>query len=143
MNKNNARQYGHLPPRVAGIFPWRTVAVDLIGPWKIKVNGVPLEYNALTCIDPVTNLTEIIRIRNKTSKHVADQFANCWLSRYPRPIQCIHDNGGEFIGHEFQMLLDQAGIKSKPTTVKNPQANSICERMHKTVADMLRTITKE
>ena len=143
MNKSSTKQYGLLPPRVAGVFPWRTVAVDLIGPWKIKINGRVLEFNALTCIDPVTNLTEISRIRNKTSKHIADQFANCWLSRYPRPIECIHNNGGEFIGHEFRALLNQAGIKSKATTVKNPQANSVCERMHKTVADILRTLTKE
>ena len=35
------------------------------------------------------------------------------------------------------------GIKSKPTAVKNPQANAMCERMHKTVADILRTLVKE
>ena len=39
--------------------------------------------------------------------------------------------------------MNQAGIKSKPTIVKNPQANATCERMHKTVADILRTLAKE
>ena len=47
------------------------------------------------------------------------------------------------MGHEFRDLLNQLGIKSKPTTVKNPQGNSICERMHKTVADVLRTLVKD
>ena len=28
-------------------------------------------------------------------------------------------------------------------TVKNPQANSVCERMHKAVADVLRTLVKD
>ena len=143
MNKASTKQYGILPPRNAGVFPWKTVAVDLIGPWKIKVNRVQLEFNALTCMDPVTNLTEIVRIKNETSKNIANQFANCWLAQYRRPIECIHDNGGEFIGHEFRALLNQAGIKSKPTTVKNPQANAVCERMHKTVADIIRTLVKE
>ena len=101
-----------------------------------------MEFKALTCIDMISNLVEIIRIRNKTSRHVAEQFANCWLSRYPRPNKCIFDRGGEFIGPEFQSLLDQAGIKPKPTTVKNPEANSVCERMHDTIGSILRVTTR-
>ena len=86
---------------------------------------------------------EAIRIKDKTSKHIAEQFANCWLAQYLRPLKCIHDNGGEFIGWNFQELLTRYGIKSKPTTVKNPQSNAPCERMHKTVADILQNIIKE
>ena len=68
-------------------------------------------------------------------------FANCWLSRYPRPNRCVHDNGGEFTGFPFQELLRQHHIKDVPTTVKNPQANAVCERMHKTVATLLRLLS--
>ena len=32
------------------------------------------------------------------------------------------------------------GIISKPTTVKNPQSNEIVERLHKTMADILRVM---
>ena len=70
------------------------------------------------------------------------QFENVWLSRYPRPNRCIHDNGGEFIGWEFQQKLQQHGIKDVPTTAKNPQSNAVCERMHQTVANVLRTIKR-
>ena len=58
--KYNDRQYGKLPPRDAGYSPFEKVAVDLIGPWKLKVGRISLEFNALTCIDPITNLTEAI-----------------------------------------------------------------------------------
>ena len=119
--------------------PWNEVAVDLIGPWKVKLGGKDLEFNALTCIDPVTNLVEIIRINNKEAHHVAQQFENVWLSRYPRPNCCVHDQGGEFMGYEFQRKLQQHGIIDVPTTSRNPQANSVCERMHQTVANVLRT----
>ena len=34
---------------------------------------------ALTAIDTFSNLSEIIQINNKTSRHVADQFTNLWL----------------------------------------------------------------
>ena len=119
--------------------PWDAVAVDLIGPWTIKIDNQDVEFNALTCIDPVTNLVEMIRIERKTAAHIAQQFANIWLSRYPRPNKCVHDNGGEFVGWEFQQLLQQAGVEDKPTTSRNPQANAVCERMHQTVANILRT----
>jgi transposase InsO family protein len=146
--KANNRGYGLLPPREADMAPWREVAVDLIGPWKVKLGQVPganaeethITFNALTCIDPVTNLTELIRIDGKSAAHVGAKFEQGWLSRYPRPIRCIHDNGGEFTGEHFQLRLETNGIKDVPTTVKNPQANSICERMHQTVANSLRSM---
>ena len=138
--KNQGPGYGQLPPREANLVPWNEVCIDLIGPWTIVVNGQVLEFKALTSIDPVTNIAELIRIENKTSKHVSEQFENSWLARYPRPNRCIHDNGGEFLGYEFQELLGRMGVQSVPTTVKNPQANSICERMHQTVGDILRVM---
>ena len=92
LNKHLGPGYGQLPPRHAPLMPWAEVAVDLIGPWKIKIQQQELEFLALTCIDPVTNLLEIIRIDNKTANHVAQKFAQVWLSRYPRPLKCIHDN---------------------------------------------------
>jgi hypothetical protein len=139
-NKRGGRGYGELPPRVTNHAPWNEVAVDLIGPWSIRLqDGRDLEFKALTAIDTVTNLTEIIRLENKTSNHVAHKFENGWLARYPRPNRCIHDNGGEFLGWEFQALLNRLGIVDVPTTVKNPQANAICERMHQSVGNALRT----
>ena len=53
----------------------------------------------------------------------------------------IYDNGGEFNGHKFQSMLANAGITHVKTTVKNPQSNAVCERMHATMGSMLRTIT--
>eukprot|EP00957_Ditylum_brightwellii_P067286 5106588-Ditylum_brightwellii.AAC.1 len=99
--------YGELPAQVASLMPWEEVAMDLIGPWWMQVNGQEVELNALTCIDPVTNLVEMIRLDNKTSEHVACQFDNVWLARYLQPGKCIHDNGGEFISAAFQQLLQQ------------------------------------
>lgn len=127
MNKALGQGYGELPPRNVELLPWNEVAVDLIGPWRIEIGNHTVEFNALTCIDPVTNIVELVHINNKTSHHIAEQFENCWLSRYPRPNRCIHDNGGEFVGWEFQQLLQRAGIVDAPTTSRNPQANAICE----------------
>ena len=43
--------YGLLPKQEVRIAPWEEVAIILIGPWKVKVNGQQVEFNALTCID--------------------------------------------------------------------------------------------
>jgi hypothetical protein len=40
----------------------------------------------------------------------------------------------------FRDLLDCLDIKPHPITVKNPQSNAICERMHQTVANVLRVL---
>ena len=117
--------------------------MDLIGPWPVKIHGKEHVFLALTMIDPVTNLTELVRVDSKESEHVARKFAQAWLSRYPWPDRCIHDNGGEFTDHQFQKLLVQSNITDVPTTSRNPTANAVCERMHQTVGNILRTLVHE
>jgi hypothetical protein len=50
------------------IAPWEEIAIGLIGPWKVKINGQQVECNALTCIDTTSNLVKLIRVDNKTAK---------------------------------------------------------------------------
>lgn len=131
--------YGHLPTKQVTMQPWNNIAVDLIGPWKIKIGTLEFALRALTSIDTDTNLADACLISQQSSGHVAMKFHNLWLCRYPKPGRCIHDNGGEFIGPEFQQLLQYYHIQDVPTTVLNPTANAICERMHQTVANSIRT----
>ena len=91
--------------------------MDLIGPWKVKVGERDLVFQALTCIDTVTNLAEVVRIDNKSAAYIAMHFENEWLSRYPHPLRCIHDNGTEFMGALFMRMIELNGIKDVPTTV--------------------------
>ncbi len=104
--------------------------MDLIGPWTIQVCGNPYEFEALTVIDTVINLVELIRIDDNRSKTVARKITQCWLTCYPWPQRCLHDPGTEFTGPEFQMLLQHCHIKNVCTTAKNPQSNGVCEQMH-------------
>jgi hypothetical protein len=59
-----------------------------------------------------------------------------WFSRYPHCQHIIYDNRGEFELH-FEALCDSYGIKRKPTSVKNPQANAILEQVHQVLMTML------
>ncbi len=38
------------------------------------------------------------------------------------------------------MLLQKCHIRDVCTTAKTPQSNAVCERMHQTVGDILRTV---
>jgi transposase InsO family protein len=139
--KNVGRGHGETAAREASLLPWQDVAVDLIGPWTVSIGDRELKFSALTMIDMVTNLVEVVRIDNKSAAHVAMHFENTWLSRYPKPQNVIHDQGGEFVGQDFQHRLEVHHIKSRPITAKNPQANSVCERMHQAIGNTLRVLS--
>jgi hypothetical protein len=124
--------------------PWHSIAVDTIGPWIIlqlphsSKSKEPTTLQALTIIDLSTHFMEIVALKNKESITVAcslDQVL--WLYRYPQPVDCLHDNGTEFVSTEFQELLQSYGIQSKLTTVKNPQANGILECTHQVIGNLL------
>ena len=88
--KQLGQGYGLLPACEAQLIPWNEVCVDLIGPWKILLpDETELVINALTCIDPVTNLLEIIRINNKSSEHIAEQFAIVGCHDTPGPTDAF------------------------------------------------------
>jgi hypothetical protein len=78
--KGGSRQYGELPPRDVLVAPWHDIHVDLIGPWNVTVHGVDLYFNALTVIDPVTNLLEIYRVQEKSAYHLGQQLEVVALS---------------------------------------------------------------
>ena len=128
--KLSGKGYGLLAEREMRISPWTEVAVDLIGPWEVKVNGQIVVFNALTSVDTASNLVELTRIDNKTSEHVTRKFEQSWLARYPLPTRCVHDMGGEFTGGKFQELLARLNLKDSQSTSKNPQSNAICKQMH-------------
>eukprot|EP00804_Cyclotella_cryptica_P030831 CCRYP_015067-RB/>CCRYP_015067-RB protein AED:0.43 eAED:0.44 QI:0/-1/0/1/-1/1/1/0/261 len=75
---------------------------------------------------------------DKTSATVGNIINRTWFSRYPRSQCIIYDNGSEFKLH-FETLCDSYGLKRKPTSFRNPQANAILERVHQTIMAMLRT----
>ncbi len=88
----------------------------------------------------MTNLVELIRAGDKTSDTITRRYAQCWLSRYLWPQRCVHDPGGEFIGVEFQTLLQDCHIRDVCTSAKNPQSDAIFEKMHHTVGNILITL---
>jgi hypothetical protein len=161
VNKKQKLKYGHLPPKTVISVPWRVLCVDHIGPYTLKgKDGTIIDFRALTTIDPATSWFEVVElplvrrlktinvngkessiveeIFNKTSEHIAQLVNKMWLSRYPRCRYIIYNNGSKF-KLNFKYLCETYGIKRKPTTIKNPQANAILECLHQVLGQMLRT----
>jgi transposase InsO family protein len=141
LNKRRSKKFGHMPEKEAEAIPWDKMCIDLIGPYKIRRKGhKPLVCRCVTMIDPATGWFEICQYDDKRSITVANIAEQEWFSRYPWPSQITYDRGSEFIGHEFQdMIVNDYGIKRKPITVRNPQANAIVERIHQVIGNIIRT----
>ena len=132
-------------------------------------DGSAIDFMCLTMIDPATNWFEIAELPvveispdgsshktqrkelatdkigktkeayfDKSSLMISKLVNKCWFSRYPRCKYVIYDNGSEFKLH-FEDLCDSYGLKRKPTSIKNPQANAILERTHDVLMNMTRT----
>ena len=143
--------------------------MDLIGPYTLKgKDGTQIDFMCVTMIDPATSWFEIMELLvsqlserdiptgtqgrkgllthkqkkepyfDKTSATVGSLINRTWFCHYPRSQYIVYDNGSEFKLH-FETLCDSYGLKRKPTSVRNPQANAILERVHQTIMGMLRT----
>jgi len=139
--KKSIKKYGWLPEKEAETIPWEKLCVDLIGPYKIKNinNNQDLTLWCVTMIDPATGWLEIKEIKNKEALNIANLVEQTWLTRYPWPMELTYDRGTEFMGEFAKMIENDYGIIRKGTTVRNPQANSILERVHQTLGNIIRT----
>ncbi len=169
INKRHSQKYEHLPPKLVITTPWKALCVDLIGPYTLKgKDGSSIDFMCLTMINPATSWFKIVELPtvaqettvppagkckkvtfakntkvakpyfDKSSAQISNQVYKTWFSRYPRCWYIIYNNGSEFKLH-FRSLCDTYGIKHKPTSVKNPQANAILEHIHGVLRNMLRT----
>jgi hypothetical protein len=79
-HKNVGHPYSKLAAREAALTPWSKIAVHTMGPWTLQVGNQRVEFKALTIIDTVTNLIELVRLDNSSATHDALQFENTWLA---------------------------------------------------------------
>ena len=91
-------------------------------------------------IDPATRWFEMKEIPNKQADYIANIVEQAWLTRYPWPTQLVFDRGSEFMAEFSKIVVEDYGIKRRPITACNPQANVIIERVHQTIGNIIRTL---
>ena len=137
--KANHKKYGKLPPKEPETIPWHTLCIDLIGPYDFGSKDKAVQLHCMTMIDPATGWFEIVDIPSKRADYIANILEYTWLTRYPWPTEIRMDRGKEFAAEVAAALKNEYGIERKVITTRNPQSNSIIERVHQVVGDMLRT----
>ncbi len=128
-----------MPAKEAEANPWEKLCVDLIGPYTIQKGNKKSKLWCLTMIDPATGWFEVKTLARKDTGTTANIVEQTWLTRYPWPQEIIYDRGKEFMGDFAKMICKDYGIKRRPITTRNPQANAIIERIHQTLGNILRT----
>jgi hypothetical protein len=129
INKRRNIKYGHLLAKLVTSTPWECLCVNLIGPYTIKgKESLQIDFVALTMIDPASSWFEIMELplvrRLRTTNVNGKELSLYYIRQFK-----LH----------LEHLCDSYGIKRKPTTVKNPQANALLERVHQVLGQMLRT----
>eukprot|EP00957_Ditylum_brightwellii_P122579 9347887-Ditylum_brightwellii.AAC.1 len=93
----------------------------------------------VVCSDDFDGWFEVKETTMRSSNIVANIVEQTWLTRYLWPQKAILDRGMEFMKDFITLVQDEYGIKYKPITTRHPQANSIVERAHQTIGNLLRT----
>jgi hypothetical protein len=93
----------------------------------------------MTMIDPATGWFKIKELKNKEAINIANIVEQAWLTCYPWPAKITYDKGMEFMGEFAKMIENDCGIKHRGAAVCNPQANTINERVHQTLGNIIRT----
>ena len=116
--------------------------MDTVGPYTMPTKGKEtLQLLALTMIDPATGWFEIAPLPDASAFTAATAFEQFWLTRCPWPAKIICDRGTEFLGEFAEMVTSDCGTIEARATVRNPQADSMVERIHQTLGNVLRTLT--
>ena len=91
-------------------------------------------------IDPATGWFEMKEVPNKRADEIANIVEQTWFTRYAWPNQIIFDRGSKFMAEFALACKNEYGLTTRPITARNPQANSIIERVHQTLGNIIRTM---
>ncbi|CAI7892682.1 unnamed protein product [Closterium sp. NIES-53] len=121
--------------------PLALVHMDVVGPTRAP-SLLGSRY-FLTIVDDHTRAVWVYPL--KTKGEVVAAALKEWMPRAQREsghkVKVIHtDNGGEFIGADFEGVLKKKGIQHQLTVPYNPQQNGVAERFNRTLQEGARTL---
>lgn len=99
----------------------------------------------LTIVDDKGRATWTYLLHHKSQvTNIFSSFVKMVDTQFERKVKCIRtDNGGEFMGHDFQNLLNSCGITHQRTAPYTPQQNGAVERKHRQLLQLARFLMIE
>ena len=129
--------YGHRQKTTGTIEskgPWDTLSVDIVGPLPADRRH---EF-IIVFVDCFSRFTILVPASNHTADTVSDALLRHVVPYFGTPRRLLSDRGREFVGDVWDKLTRSLGIQRVLTSPYHPEGNSINERSHRTMNNMLR-----
>ena len=133
--KPNMPERAPLVP-IHATYPFEMISIDYL---KVDMCKGGFQY-ILVATDHFTRFSQAYATRSNSSRAAADKLFNNFILQFGFPTRIHHDKGQEFNSKLFQQLHSLAGIKMSNTTPYHPQGDGQCERLNRTVINMLKAI---
>jgi hypothetical protein len=120
--------------------PFSRIAIDIVGPLPV----CPKSGNRfiLTVLDLATHYPEAIPLPDHTAQRVATALAGVF-SHFGFPEECLSDLGPELMSEVMQIFMQDFKITQIRCSAYHPETNGACERFHRTLKSMIRSLTTE
>ena len=89
-------------------------------------------------VDCYSRYTILVPASNHTANTVSDALLRYVVPYFGTPRRLLSDRGREFVGEVWSKLTRSLGIQRLLTSPYHPEGNSINERSHRTINNMLR-----
>ena len=99
--------------------------------------------SVLVITDAYTKYTKAIPIRNQLSITVVKILMNKWIFNFRIPQRIHTDQGRNFQSEIVEELCKLFGIVQSRTSPYHPQGNGQCERMNRSILNVLRILGEE
>ena len=129
--------YGHRLKTTGSIQsngPWDTLSVDIVGPLPADRRHEFL----IVFVDCYSRYTILVPANNHTASTVSNALLRHVVPYFGTPRRLLSDRGREFVGEVWSKLTRSLGIQRLLTSPYHPEGNSINERSHRTINNMLR-----
>ena len=129
--------YGHRLKTTGSIQskgPWDTLSVDIVGPLPADRRHEFL----IVFVDCYSRYTILVPANNHMANTVSDALLRHVVPYFGTPRRLSSDRGREFVGEVWSKLTRSLGIQTLLTSPYHPEDNSINERSHRTINNMLR-----
>ena len=114
--------------------PWDTLSVDIVGPLPADRRH---EF-IIVFVDCYSRFTILVPASNHTADTVSEALLRHVVPYFGTPRRLLSDRGREFVSEVWEKLTTTLGIQRFLTSPYHPEGNSIKERSHRTMNNMLR-----
>ena len=116
--------------------PWDTLSVDIVGPLPADRRHEFL----IVFVDCFSRYSILVPASNHTA---SDALLRHVVPYFGTPRRLLSDRGREFVGEVWAKLTHSMVIQRLLTSPYHPEDNSINERSHRTINNMLRACLLE